>query len=307
MPNKHPKLDVKVVRITPKMAQKMLESLHLAPNRKPKEFFAAKLMRDIALGRWRVTTNAIGFDWNGRLIDGQNRLRAIARGTITVESLVVRGLDPDAAKVIDSGTGRTTKDILDMRDEQNTARLGGSCKWLYKIVAGPELIRAGRNEASPNDIEDILDTYPGIRDAVSAYSPSAFGKQTTHITPFPALHTVFTAIDPDLAKKFSAKLITGYNISQGDPVGALRAKLASLKDLKASNRKPVHPAHLRAWYCVPLAIKAWNATRKGKKIQRVSFNVEHEPFPAIDDGPTWKTGDWSLASTVAAWKRAESQ
>ena len=77
------------VNITPAMAEKWLAK-NLG-NRHVRESHVATLVRDIRDGNWRQTGEAIKFDWDGRLIDGQHRLHAIVAAQTATRMLVVTG------------------------------------------------------------------------------------------------------------------------------------------------------------------------------------------------------------------------
>jgi hypothetical protein len=68
--------------------------------------------RDMRAGNWQTSGQAIQFDWNGRLIDGQHRLEAVIESGVTIRVFVVRGLDPKAREVIDTGAKRSPGDAL---------------------------------------------------------------------------------------------------------------------------------------------------------------------------------------------------
>jgi len=72
----------------------------------------AQLAADLTAGRWVFTGESIIFDWNGHLIDGHTRLNAIIKACTPADLLVVRGIDPVAARVIDGGWVRTIAQSL---------------------------------------------------------------------------------------------------------------------------------------------------------------------------------------------------
>lgn len=69
-------------------------------------------------------------DWNGNLIDGQHRLRAIVRTGITVEIDVVFGCDPELKRYIDTGASRTTAQVLYMTEDDPIIR----CRSIHALV-----------------------------------------------------------------------------------------------------------------------------------------------------------------------------
>lgn len=106
----HDPITSEVVEISPKLAAEMLEKNH--KNRVLRPRVVSQYARDMASSNWRMSAEAIKFDWNGRLIDGQHRLHAIIEADATVPMLVARNLDPAVQIVIDAGAKRTAGDAL---------------------------------------------------------------------------------------------------------------------------------------------------------------------------------------------------
>jgi hypothetical protein len=65
-------------------------------------------------GEYILSHQGVAFDTQNNLVDGQHRLTALSEmpPNFTIEMLVVRGLHPDAKKVMDIGYKRTASDIL---------------------------------------------------------------------------------------------------------------------------------------------------------------------------------------------------
>jgi len=69
----------------------------------------ARVMKN---GGWKVNNQAIGFDVDGNLIDGQHRLWAIVESGITVRISVAYNVAKDAIKTIDRGATRSIAEVL---------------------------------------------------------------------------------------------------------------------------------------------------------------------------------------------------
>lgn len=106
--------------ITPEMALDMLTLNDLGRNRHIKlptleEYVAAMKNKE-----WKEKTGeAIKFDVNGMLVDGQHRLWAIWISKATLEFSVVVGLDKDAFSYLDMGANRTGADVTSINGFQN--------------------------------------------------------------------------------------------------------------------------------------------------------------------------------------------
>ena len=96
--------------VTPQMAHVWLT--HNTNNyRKLSSANIKNLKAELTGGVWMATTQGVGFDTNGVLVDGQNRLTAILQTGITAEDMLVcYNLPEDAKFKIDVGRGRSIAD-----------------------------------------------------------------------------------------------------------------------------------------------------------------------------------------------------
>lgn len=99
-----------VETVTPAMATSWLETN--SNNRPISQARVSAYVRVMLAGLWLANNQGIGFDTNGRLIDGQHRLWAIVEANIPVRLLVVRGLQPEAHTTIDRGGNRSVAEIM---------------------------------------------------------------------------------------------------------------------------------------------------------------------------------------------------
>jgi hypothetical protein len=104
------KPEATVMDITPETAKEMLAT---SPgNRRLRGWYVDMLSAAMKRGEWRVTSQGIGFDVNGRLRDAHHRLNACIQSGVTFQSVVVLGMRPDAYEVTDTGMVRTYADRL---------------------------------------------------------------------------------------------------------------------------------------------------------------------------------------------------
>lgn len=106
----------KVVTVTPAIAKKWLATM--VTNRTLSEGRAVQYADLMSAGQWRVTNEGIGFDENGRLVDGQHRLRAVQISGIPTRMLVVGNMawgDGELMGCINEGKARNPGDFFGMR------------------------------------------------------------------------------------------------------------------------------------------------------------------------------------------------
>src|SRR5690606_37222008 len=106
----HRGVDIEIVTVTPELASEWLTANKGNRTQRPKVI--AAYSRDMTAGEWLFTGEAIKFDWNDRLIDGQHRLEAVLLAGASVRMLVIRYLDPRVQYVLDTAAKRTAGDAL---------------------------------------------------------------------------------------------------------------------------------------------------------------------------------------------------
>lgn len=96
--------------ITPELARHYLK--RNKTNRDVKEDNLTKITNDLANGNFKLSHQALAFDWNGNLIDGQHRLMAVIESNTSANMYVAYNCDPENFTIIDCGRSRTTSDVL---------------------------------------------------------------------------------------------------------------------------------------------------------------------------------------------------
>ena len=104
------KLSAQYELITPEIAAEYLVK-NTRNYRKLSRSKVLVLTRELLAGEWLPSTQGIGFDTDGCMVDGQHRLWAIVQTKIPVTMLVCRGLVPVVKDKIDVGNKRTFADL----------------------------------------------------------------------------------------------------------------------------------------------------------------------------------------------------
>lgn len=133
------KITSEIVTVTPDMAEAWLEKNE--NNRYPSKSVIAKFARDMKAADWQLTGDAIRFDTDGRLLDGQHRLMACIRADAPFTTFVMYGLDPLTQDVMDTGKPRRIADVLSLRGITNATLLGGTLRALVAYRDGIYSIR----------------------------------------------------------------------------------------------------------------------------------------------------------------------
>ena len=155
-------IEMKVESITPEIAAEML--LCNVSNRPASKAVIAQYARDMKSGNWDVTGESIKFDADGKLLDGQHRLRAVIASQTSIESVIIRGLCDNARLVMDTGKGRTTRDALALVGEINCTDLAACVR--AAIAYQSNMKDGGSVRISNHEVMGWLELNPDMRDAV---------------------------------------------------------------------------------------------------------------------------------------------
>ncbi len=264
LPTAQPSFEV--ITLTPELAG---EFLALNTNNRPKKALKiAQYSRDITNGDWRFTGEAIKFDINGRLIDGQNRCYAVIEADRPIQVLVGRGLQPDVQDVLDSGAIRSARDALRMRGYENAKDLAATVLvhdlWHRGIYEN--CMSSTPSEERPTHAETIayVEAHPNLEVAVRLVSPVK-RRLPLAVGALATAHLATTLIDADAASEFFGRIADLRTEGRGDPVSTL---LKRVQDM-AQDRARKYPS--TALY---LVFRAWNAFRSGESLLKFQFGSE---------------------------------
>jgi hypothetical protein len=232
-------------------------------------------------GAWRENGEGIIFDWEGKLIDGQNRLTAIVRAGVSVRMLVVTGVDdPCAFETIDSGKKRTAADACNVAGMRNSNTVCAVARrllaWertynkqtfsinsdMFNHMANPDIVAYALAHQ-----EEIL----GIRDSLAR---STIYKRSGAGTALITALILCNRKDDVTTTFFIEDLKTGVDLKANSPAHLLRERLLD------------RPARLtrNTWEneVMALTIKAWNKFAQDKPLKTLRWRVEGanpEKFP----------------------------
>ncbi len=246
------------VRVTPQLAGRWLDNNRDNRFVKPRvvKFYA----RQMKASKWKVNGECIKFSREGRLTDGQHRLRAIIEAGVTVELEVRVGLPEDTVLTVDTGSVRSATDVMSMR---------GLTQWEAGVLAGAIrlLINHERTgamwavyHADNREVDDYFSAHQTLY--LSLRSIRTSGGHRNRLYPFPlavALHHLFALVGPGDADDFFYRLYGGVAIVSDEPLHWLRQYCETDLDRTARTRQTYDLA-IRT-------VKCWNLTRDGEPVQ----------------------------------------
>ena len=205
------------------------------------------------------TAEAIKFDWNGRLIDGQHRLLAVVASGSHVRFLVVRGLAPDAQRYLDTGSKRSAADALRMAGELSSQNIvAAAARILISYEDGT--LRTASSRAIERSNAEILDWYAGKEEPLASAALVArrvakvTGAMTSVVTAFAYL---ISQTDPEAAFRFLDDIAGIRTTGKRDP----RYKLIlPLRSIRERGERTTQAQQLYYF------LRAWNAWREKKPL-----------------------------------------
>lgn len=256
--NTAPRPKVEIRSVTPNMARGWLKQ-----NKRNRTLFANVVngyARDMAAGHWQLTGEAIKFDTEGNLLDGQHRLNAIIQADVSVDMLVVRGVLSETQTVMDSGRKRTAGDALALVGQKNHSILAAAARFALREPGCGYVEYTDRVPNPTNsEIADFVDAHPVIHRAAemaSFYYPQFDAPPTV----LAICWMRFSDIDIEAAGLFFNSIAGMATEGKGDPRAALLRRLATAR---RDSERLSQAAYLS------LIFRTWNAWRAAESLERI--------------------------------------
>lgn len=201
-------------------------------------------------GEWMPNgADAIVFDTDGNLRNGQHRLQMVMMTGEPIEAVVTREVPPESFLIFDDGKLRTVTDVLGIMGEENPALLGASVDWVWRYL----MRTTSGTTPTKTQLLKLLDKHPNIRESVS-FCLQKFIPGTTDKSLIVAFHWLTQQVDPGRSDTFISQFIHGFgwNWDDGsDPVYVLREQMHRYQ---SNPRQPPLTRHQK----LELFVRAWN-------------------------------------------------
>lgn len=261
-----------LVTITPDMAREFLS--HNTDNRHIRKAAIRTYAEDMENGRWFLTTDAIGFDKNGVLINGQHRLLACIEAGVSFQSFVDYGLDASAFSAIDNGVSRSASD--GMRDVANASTAAACVKaaYAFRINRASQSDKMNKSMSLSNvRVNEIYNTDADGYDTAVSIARSIYDKKDymKAITPGQLSGMVYFLINDkghDQVKVESFfRQILSFKTADNETLELLRIRL--LNDSAS-------PIKMTTTLKRNLITKAWNSFVQGRMLRVLKWNPDKE-------------------------------
>ena len=254
--------------ITPAMAESWLEKNK--ENRPVRDDHVAMLAREMAEGRWKLNGEAIVFDYDGNLLDGQHRLWASYDHRLSFDSVVVRGVEPAAFSTIDSGMKRAAGDVLVKAGYGYGTLMASAVRIVHFYETGAsnnQIIKRMSNGATL----ELVRKYPRVEKATALIGPLKRQRRIVAPSAMAALCYYTLEVGEPQTKDFIDAITTGADLGRKD--ARLIARNYLINQRQAGNR-------ITARTQFALLIKAWNAYIEGRDVGVLKF-LDSEEYPVF--------------------------
>lgn len=275
--------EIWIESIGPIQASKYLKNV--GKQRKIKDNHIRQLSDIMRNGHWDdLNGDTIVFDKEGRVMNGQHRLRSIIESGYTMTVFCIKGVASDVYFSVDQGLSpRRLRDLLGILNEQYTTELAGAINYLHKYridMLGSTSF--GTALIDNREAYQLLKRNATLRDSVR------WAVTVSNATPFmhlgksalAFLNYVLTKIDNEKAITFLDVLTYSSEAPENDcPTYHLRQRFKKAEDT-TRRRDKMRSVEKLAW-----TIKAWNYFVQDRRTATSKIIVWRlgEPFPRIKD------------------------
>lgn len=274
------KYEIKV--ITPDEAKKILEKN--TNNRHVTSGHVDFLYAQMRSGQWvEGTGDAIRFNSNGELIDGQHRLLALIKANKAYSFLIIKEVPDAAFSVIDTGRKRTLGDVVSIAGFKDSTNLGAAARMIIlhrnsekglavmHVDAGVLTKATGIAEISTNSkiIEFLKKT--DLTEAMSFANKMYKNCRLLRKSEWCFLYFIFSEKSEQDASEFLTMLSSGANIPEKSAILYARQKLEM-----SATRTVTLTQKAKQFYI----FRAWNAWRTGDPIYVLRYDPQ-KTMPVI--------------------------
>lgn len=252
---------------------------HNTHNRPLSEDAVMQYQGDMEAGRFKMTGEPIQFSKAGVLLNGQNRLTALANALppMTLVFNVIRGLDEDVQSYMDLGKKRTPGQQLGILGVKNSNQIAAMTRllitWENGLLWRENKLR--RAISTPQVEQWALENHKLV-DLFNRYLAHATRGVGAQPSVSGAMSIAGLRIDPQATIAFFHLLARRINLPEGSPLLALDSRLRRTR----AERKRMQQRDELAYF-----IAAWNLWMRGEsvaKLQAGKGGWNGNNFPSMD-------------------------
>lgn len=273
------KYEVTIERVTTELAKQYLMTIK---NQRDISKNTVSLYKELLQNKlWDILNgDAIKFDNEGHLIDGQHRLSAVVKSGIPIVTFVIRGIRKDMFLSGDKGKRRTLRDTLKMMGKKNCSDLATALRTLLIWKKGnlSFITKCRTLTLSDRESINILEEHPYIEYMVTC-GKTVYDQQRIELIK-PKYIIYYNYILPLINKKLSndfINILIGKEPSENTPLFPLLNMAAELY----KNKNPRLNPYTSEWFA--MINNCWNLFIKGQRADKISHIKwdYHTDFPEL--------------------------
>lgn len=257
-----PGVEVFFELLTPELAEYYLTRLPRR-QRKQSETTIDRYAGDMASEQWLFIGDALRFNEDCELIDGQHRCRAVSESGVAQMTMVVVGLDPEAIVVFDTGRPRTFTGHLQTEGVANASSVATVTKRVFDWRRGnygvPNIGRIPHAPfiGVPASPSKLLETFESMRDPIQyaakrgVAAKAGFANKTASPSVLSFAFLLLGAYDLERRERFFFELEKGPEQNRAEyPIYVLRERM--------KKSVPVGQSGLPDWVWLHFIFTTWN-------------------------------------------------
>ena len=271
-----PEIIFQVENITPSIARDYLTK-NKTNNRKISPAVVRSYRTDMLAGNFKLTGDPIQFDVNGRMVNGQHRLEALAGiedDSISIPIMVVRNVSEDAFRYMDNGWRRTAAQVAHTENIPYATSSTAIARLLFVYdTYGTSHLKSGTKHATINPTRvQVMDHLRANYELIQR--GCLLGDQCRDlvmqsVTGF--CYCLFYRKSGPSAETFFEHLRTGLELSENHPIYQLRKRLIANR----AQQSKLNQTQLTALFVI-----AWNAFLEGRPMKRLHWKTGAD-FPSF--------------------------
>ena len=251
-----------VVTITPALAAAWLNHFNYADNRNISQARTSLYSRRIAAGGWRLNAEAIIFDKESGLLNGQHRLKAVCDTNKAITCLVVVGVATETFTTMDQGYTRSGAQVFSMAGYARGSVRASVCRAVYSWETSNGNMTAAPQRIAPDELLLVQETYSDQIDEAVLYADGVRKDVPMSSGLLGLAHFVLTTARPRKAAEFLQVLHDGFTGVKGHPARCLRDRL--IRDKLHDRMMPPDGQ----WWSL---VRCWNIYDKGETMKHVAI------------------------------------
>lgn len=264
-------MEMAVITLTPEVAKEFLRN-NSTCQRNIKKTLVERITNDLLEGRWKTGTGeALKFNSQGIMIDGQHRCLAVINANVSIEMLCMFNCEDDIINVLDTGVKRTVADVLKIHGYKNCRNLAALVAAYIRYKAAIVNGRFGGRPISAMEILNFLKKNPDIA-KTRTLAANKLTKNGISNSCFSLCYYITAKYSPEMAEAcYKYATNAAISSSQSNAMAVYRDYCLRLK----AGRGCVQIA-----YVLPITIRSFNAYWSGADVRKL-VSHPNSRFPRL--------------------------